>query len=82
MKLNLNRDPKEDAIIWYSQKNLKDSLRVEMDKRGWKLNGFNKIVKKTVDAKTKAGFKPCFYTHEIDQYFAQASFFADTKSYA
>ena len=34
---------------------------VKIEQRGWKLDSFKELVKKTVDAKAKAALRPRFY---------------------
>ena len=36
-------------------------MQVEIEQYGQELNSFEEIVKKTVNAKTKAAFRPFFY---------------------
>ena len=60
--------PKEGTIIWYFQKGLCLLVRVEIEQRGQELDSFKKLVKKTVNAKDKAAFRPCSYACETNQH--------------
>ena len=51
-------------MIWYFQKGLRPSLRVEIEQRGRKLNSFEELVEKAVDKEAKATLRPHSYTCE------------------
>ena len=55
-------------MIWYFQKSLRPSIKVEMEQRGQELNSFKELVKKTVDVKANAPLRPCFYACKTDQH--------------
>ena len=48
--------PEEDTMIRYFQEGFRPSVKVEMKQRGRKLNNFEELVEKTVDAEAKAAF--------------------------
>ena len=51
-----------------------------MEEYGQELNSFEEIVKKTIDAKNKATFRPCFYARKIDQHWLWGSWAVGTKA--
>lgn len=52
----------------FFQKNLKPSIKAQIDQRDWKLNCWEEIVKKTIEAKAKTSLQPISYIWEIDNY--------------
>ena len=55
-------------MIWYFQEGLRPPARVEMEQRGRELDSFGELVKKIVDAKAKAAFRPRSYVCKTDQH--------------
>ena len=55
-------------MIQYFWGNFQPSVQVEIEQRGRELNNFKEIVKKAIDAKAKAIFRPYSYAYNIDQY--------------
>ena len=53
-------------MIRYFQKVLQPSVKVEMEQRGQELDSFKELVKKAVNAKAKAVFRPRSYAHETN----------------
>lgn len=49
---------KESAMMQYFRKDLKLSIKVEIEQRGQELDSFNKIVEKTVDIEAKIALRP------------------------
>ena len=43
-------------------------MQVKIEQRGQELDSFEEIVKKAIDAKGKAAFRPRSYTCNIDQH--------------
>ena len=55
-------------MIWYFQKGFCLLVRVKIEQRGWELNSFEELVKKTVNVETKATLWPCSYARKTDQH--------------
>ena len=72
--------PEEGTMIWYLREGLRPLVRVKMEQRGRKLDNFEEIVKKAVDAKAKAAFKPRSYARDTDQHFFQSSWPSAAKT--
>ena len=53
-------------MIWYFQKDLRPSVRVEIEQRGRELTSFKELVKKAVDAEAKAALWPRSYACETN----------------
>ena len=60
-------------MIWYFQEDLGPSIKVEIEERGRKLNSFEELVEKAVDAEARAAFRPCFYVCKTDKHSLQDS---------
>ena len=56
------------TMIQYFREGLRPSMQVKMEQRGQKLNSFEEIVKKAIDAKAKAALRPCSYAHNTNQH--------------
>ena len=67
IEFNPDCAPEEDTMIQYFRKGLRPSVQVEMEQRGQKLDSFEGIVKKTVDAEAKAAFRPRSYARNTNQ---------------
>ena len=67
-------------MIKYFCKCLKPSLKVKIKQRGREFDSFEEIIKKTVNAKTKAIFRPRCYLFKTNQYCLQGSRLASTKA--
>ena len=68
IKFDPNCASEESTMIWYFQKGLRLSLRVEIEQCGWELDSFKEIVEKTVNIKAKAPFRPRSYACDINQH--------------
>ena len=55
-------------MIRYFPKDLKPSVSVEIEQRGQKLDSFEEIVEKAVDAKIKVALRPGSYACETNQH--------------
>ena len=55
-------------------------MQVKIEQDGWKLNSFERIVEKAVNAKTKAAFRPCFYACNTNQQYFQGSWPSTAKT--
>ena len=60
-------------MIRYFREGLRLSVSVKMEQRGRKLNSFEELVKKAIDAKAKAALWPRFYACETDQHCLRGS---------
>ena len=56
------------TMICYFRKGLKPSVRAKMEQRGQKLDSFEELVQKAVDAEAKAALWPRFYICNTNQY--------------
>ena len=54
-------------MLRYFQEGLKPSVLAEPEHRDLKLESFNQMVKKAVNAKAKSALQPCSSTKKIDQ---------------
>lgn len=61
----------EPTISRYFQKELKPSVQAKMEQCGRKLDSFQDMVQKTVNAKAKSSFQPCFSACKTDQHCPQ-----------
>ena len=60
-------------MIWYFRKGIHPSVKVEIEQRGQELDSFEKLVKKTVNAKAKTALRPRSYACKTDQHCFQGS---------
>ncbi len=58
--------PNEITFIRYFQEGLRPSIRAQLDHRGRDLDGWEEVVEKAGDAKTKANLQLPFYVRDID----------------
>ena len=71
---------KEGTMIWYFREGLRPLVRVEIEQRGQKLDSFEELVKKAVDAEAKAALWPRFYACKTNQYCFQGSWPSAAKT--
>ena len=67
-------------MIWYIQKDLRPSVRVEIEQRGQELDSFEKLIKKAIDAKAKAALWPCSYACNTNQRCLRDSWLSAAKA--
>ena len=60
-------------MIQYFWKGPRLLVQVKIEQRGQELDRFKKIVKKTINAKAKAAFRPRFYARNTNQHCLQGS---------
>ena len=58
--------PNKDTMIRYFQKDLRPSIRAQLDVRDWDLDSWDEVVDKTVNAEAKASLQAPSGTREID----------------
>ena len=61
-------------MICYFRKDLKLSVRAEIELRGQELNNFEELMQKAVNVEAKAVFWPCSYICNTNQYCLWDSF--------
>ena len=59
--------PTKPTMLRYFREGLKPSILAELEHRDLKLESFDQIVKKAVDAEAKLTLRPCSSTKKIDQ---------------
>lgn len=57
----------ENVFIWFLPDGLKPSITVQIEQQRWKLENWENVVKKTINAEAKTNFLPAFITRKIDQ---------------
>ena len=67
-------------MIWYFCESFKPLIKVEMEQHSQQLCRFKEIVKKTVNIKAKATFKPQSYVCNTNQYYFWDSWPLATKT--
>ena len=80
IEFNPEYAPEEGTMIWYFRESLCPSLRVEIEQRGWELDSFEELVKKTVNAEAKASLRPRSYARKTDQHCFQDSWPSAVKA--
>ena len=58
--------PTESIMVRYFEKDLKPSIKAEMDQDATHLDDYEELVAKAVRAEAKAGLRPSFYVREAD----------------
>lgn len=51
----------------FFRKDLKPSIKVQMEQQSQKLDSWTEIIEKTVDAMAKTSLQPALFIQEIDQ---------------
>ena len=59
--------PTKPIMLRYFREGLKPSVLAELEHQDLKLESFDRMVKKAVNAEAKSAFRPRFSTKEIDQ---------------
>ena len=57
----------ESTIVNYFEEDFKPFIKANIDQDAIYLDGYKKLVAKTVIAKAKAGLQPSFYIYEVNQ---------------
>ena len=65
--------PGEPTMLRYFREGLRPSIRVELEHRDLELESFEQLVKKVVEAKSKASLRPRNTTREMDQHCSRNS---------
>lgn len=52
-KFNPIATPNKDVLIWYFWDGFRPLIRVQLNKRDYDLENWNKAIEKTIDAKSK-----------------------------
>ena len=73
--------PTELMIVRYFEKNLKPSIKAEINQDATHLDNYEELVAKAVRTKAKAGLQPSFYLWEIDPQVLWGSWPAHTTVY-
>lgn len=58
--------PSEDLLVWYFYNGLRPSIKLWIDKEGWKLDGWEELIKKATKVKVKAKMQ-LTSSHDMDQ---------------
>ena len=67
-------------MIQYFQEGFRSLVQIKMEQRSQELDSFEEIVKKAVDAKTKAALRARSYAHNTNQHCLQGSWPSATKT--
>ena len=65
--------PGEPTMLRYFREGLRPSIRVELEHRDLELESFEQLIKKVVEAESKASLRPCTTTREMDQHCSRVS---------
>lgn len=68
MEFDAKYAPSEDLFIWYFYKHLKPSIKLQIDKKGRKLDGQEEPIRKTTRAKAKGKIQLAF-SRNINQHY-------------
>ena len=66
LEYNLVGAPTKSTMLRYFREDLKPSVLAELERRDLKLENFDQMVKKAVDAEAKSAPRPHSSTKEID----------------
>ena len=67
LEYNLVGVSTKPKMLRYFQEDLKLSVLAKLEYQDLKLESFNQMIKKTVNAEAKSALRPCSSTKEIDQ---------------
>ena len=66
LEYNLLKAPTKPTMLRFFQEGLKPSVLAKLEPRHLKLENFDQMLKKAVDAKAKSALRPRSSTREID----------------
>ena len=81
MEFDLAAAPTESTMVIYFEKDLKSSIKAEMDQDATHLDNYKELVAKAVKAEAKAGLQPSFYVRETDIQVLRGSQLTHTTAY-